>query len=403
MARVIRKTSAGDAGPLTRSDCRVTLELNEGGGISILLESKVESLYGDSIKRQVLHDASALGLKHATIRVRDRGALPYVLSARLEAAFGRAFPEATAESLPAPLFPRGKGSSKDRVRRTRLYLPGNEPKFFPNAFLHCPDCIVLDLEDSVAPSEKDAARILVRNALRCMNFGDAERAVRINQGRLGLLDLRAVIPHFPQVILIPKCESADNVKAIESEIRSIEKNGGRGPETLLLPIIESALGVVQAFSIASSSSRICALAIGLEDYTADIGVERTAEGKESLYARMAVLTAAKAAGVQALDSVFSDVDDVDALRRSTLEAKAIGFEGKGCIHPRQIEVIHKALAPSAEEIEKARAVVDAAEEARERGSGITSLGSKMIDAPVVLRAQRTLRLARQSDGGEGKR
>jgi len=150
---------------------------------------------------------------------------------------------------------------------------------------------------------------------------------------------------------------------------------------------------VRAFEIASASPWNCGLAIGLEDYTADIGVERTKNGIESLFARSAIINAAKAAGIQALDSVFSDVQDDAGLRQSVLDAKAIGFEGKGCIHPRQIQIIHDAFTPTATEIEYAQRVVDAFTEAQRNGSGVVALGSKMIDAPVVKRAQRILSLA----------
>jgi citrate lyase subunit beta/citryl-CoA lyase len=160
-----------------------------------------------------------------------------------------------------------------------------------------------------------------------------------------------------------------------------------------MPIIESALGALKAFEIASSSKNICALAVGLEDYTADIGVQRTNEGKESFFARSMIVNAAKAAGVQAIDTVFSDVEDMDGLRLSVLEAKALGFEGKGCIHPRQIKVVHEAFAPTQDEIQKAQKIVEAFKDAEKRGLGVVSLGSKMIDPPVVKRAQRLLELA----------
>ena len=160
-----------------------------------------------------------------------------------------------------------------------------------------------------------------------------------------------------------------------------------------MPIIESALGVVKSYEIVTASDKVCALAVGLEDYTADIGVERTNEGKESFYARSAVVNSAKAAGVQAIDTVFSDVDDMEGLRASVIEANALGFEGKGCIHPRQIKIVHEAFAPSGKEIEKAKKIVLAFNEAEKNGLGVVALGSKMIDAPVVKRAQHTINLA----------
>ena len=395
MARSSNKFFAGRMDASTRSDCYVEVEIRRGGGVTLVLESKVGSLYGESIRSLLREVCPALGITDAAFRIIDQGALPYVLAARIETAVKRALPRLTSEFLPPARQHRKAVNPKGRHRRTRLYLPGTEPKFFPNAGLHHPDMIVLDLEDSVAPAEKDSARLLVRNALRVLDFYGAERGVRINQGRLGREDIRTIVPQKPDIILLPKCEDADTVRDVDREIRSLEKRGEAGTEILLLPIIESALGVVNAYAIASASPRVCALAIGLEDYTADIGVERTNDGRESLFARMTIMNAAKAAGVQALDSVTSDVDDLEGLSASTRESRALGFDGKGCIHPRQIKVIHSAFEPAAHEIEKAKLIVAAAEEARRLGSGVVAMGTKMIDAPVVIRAERVLRLAEE--------
>ncbi len=160
-----------------------------------------------------------------------------------------------------------------------------------------------------------------------------------------------------------------------------------------MPIIESALGTLKALEIATAVENVCSLAIGLEDYTADLGVQRTNEGNESIFARSMLINASKAAGIQAIDTVFSDVTDMDALRESVIEAKSLGFEGKGCIHPRQIQVVHEAFAPTEKEIEKAKKIVLAFDNATAKGLGVVSLGSKMIDAPVVKRAQHTIELA----------
>jgi citrate lyase subunit beta/citryl-CoA lyase len=229
-----------------------------------------------------------------------------------------------------------------------------------------------------------------------VDFYGAERMVRINQLPKGLDDLKFIVPHNIHVILIPKCESAEQVKETEEETAQIQKKHKLKNEILYMPIIESALGVLKAFEIAAASKNICALAIGLEDYTADIGAQRTNEGKESFFARSMIVNAAKAAGIQAIDTVFSDVGDMEGLRTSIMEAKALGFEGKGCIHPRQINVVHDAFAPTPEEIEKARKIVDAFEDARRKGLGVVSLGTKMIDSPVVKRAQRLLELVNRT-------
>jgi citrate lyase subunit beta/citryl-CoA lyase len=280
-----------------------------------------------------------------------------------------------------------------------------------NAGLHKPDGIILDLEDGVAPPEKDAARILVRNALRSVDFHGAERMVRINQGRRGLEDLEFIVRHNVHVVLIPKVESPEQVRRVEGRIKEIlssasvpegaasaraEARGSRDRHVYLMPIVESALGAIRAYEIATASDNIVALTIGLEDYTADLGTTRTNEGRESFWARCQVVNAARAAGIQPIDSVFSDVSDIEGLRASVLEAKSLGFEGKGCIHPRQIAVIHEAFAPTTAEVEKAQRIVAAFEEARRQGLSVASLGSKMIDPPVVKRAQRIVALAERS-------
>ena len=384
--------SAGRTGATIRSDCHIQVKLRTKGGITIDVKSKVDSLYGKSIRSQIIGILKHFGVADATVSVEDAGAVPFVIAARVEAALKRSDPQFTANYLLGGMQ-YAKNSSRDRLRRTRLYLPGNEPQYFLNAGLHQPDGIILDLEDSVAPSEKDAARILVRNALMNVNFGDAERMVRINPLPEGLEDVRQVVHHNVETILLPKCESAAQIKNVDEEVNALFEKRKSKRSVFLIPIIESALGVVRAFEIASASPWNCGLAIGLEDYTADIGVERTKNGIESLFARSAIINAAKAAGIQALDSVFSDVQDDAGLRQSVLDAKAIGFEGKGCIHPRQIQIIHDAFTPTATEIEYAQRVVDAFKEAQRNGSGVVALGSKMIDAPVVKRAQRILSLA----------
>ena len=380
---------AGRRGPEVRSDCWVGVVPRRSGGRKVAVESRVESMYGAAIRSQIDEGLAALGIAHAQVEVKDAGALPFVLMARLEAAVRRAYgPDPERCWLPEAIPAARRPGVRERFRRSRLYLPGSEPKFAVNAGLHGADGIILDLEDSVAPAEKDAARILVRNALRALDFGSAERMVRINQLPLGFDDLDAVIPENVQMILIPKCESPQQVQDVDAKIRRIQ--GERGQPVFLMPILESALGVLYAFEIATASVNVVALTIGLEDYTADIGTQRTEEGRESFWARSHVVNAARAAGISPIDSVYSDVADEEGLRRSVLEAKGLGFEGKGCIHPSQIRVIHEAFAPSREEIDRATRIVAAFEDAEARGLAVVALGSKMIDAPVVRRARRTV-------------
>ena len=379
---------AGNEGLRVRSDCQVELELKESGGIQIDLKSKVAALFGDNIKALVAKILSFYEIENAQVSIIDKGALDFIIMARVEAAV-RQLLDTEKEFLPEMLPENMYTTTRDRFRFTRLYLPGNKPSMMLNAGLHSPDGIILDLEDSVAPARKQEARLMVRNALRAVNFYGAERMVRINQGDMGIEDLKYIIPHNVNLILVPKCESAEYIHKLETEIQRLN------PEhpIHLMPIIESALGVEKAYEIANASNNVVSLAIGLEDYTADLGTQRTKEGKESEWARYRLVNAAKAARIQPIDSVFSDVDDAEGLRGNVLASKNMGFEGMGCIHPRQIPVIQSCFKPTEEEIDKACKIADAFHKAEEKGLGVVSLGSKMIDPPVVKRALKTLELA----------
>ncbi len=382
--------NAGNRGGDVRSDCFVSLEITSSGGILIDLQSKVKPLYGKSIEELFQEILKFFSIEHAKLIVEDKGALPFVLAARLEAAIKK-LKKTEAEFL-LPFIEENKyKTARDIDRFSRLYLPGNSPKLMINAGIYKAGGIILDLEDSVAPDKKDEAQLLVRNALRSINFYGTERMVRINQIPQGLEDLKYIVPHNVNLILIPKCESAGQIGQVEDEIRNVL--GFENKEIHLMPIIESALGVVHAFEIASASPNVVALAIGLEDYTADLGTQRTDAGKESFYARSAIVNAARAAGIQPIDSVFSDVSDMEALANAVLESKAMGFVGMGCIHPRQVPVINENYSPNNKEIEKAKKIVFAFEEAESKGLGVVALGSKMIDPPVVKRAVNTINQA----------
>lgn len=412
---------AGRRGSDVRSDCWVSVLKNDADDTHLEIRSKVGTLYGDSIEATVRNTLDALGVSGVQLTLEDQGALPWVLEARVEAAVrrfrqsetettltGREGPRQEESAEPAsglpgdprplgtsPLPPEG-GTARDRLRRSRLYLPGNEPKFMINAGLHGPDGVILDLEDSVHPDQKDAARLLVRNALRCVDFGGAERMVRINQLPLGLEDLDAIIPEAPEMILVPKVETADQVMEVAERIRSVRKAHGVTSRIWVMPILESALGIENAFAIATASDMVAALTIGLEDYTADLGVVKTSEGAETHWARTRLVNAAKAARVQAIDSVYGDVADEEGLLAWGRRARGMGFEGMGCIHPRQIRIIHRAFAPTEAELEKAQKIVAAFQEAEAQGLGVVSLGTKMIDRPVVLRARKLVERAREA-------
>jgi len=381
----------GNKGKGIRSDCHVTLELTGSDGIQLELISKVESMYGQEIRKLLLDILAFYEIKNARLLVEDSGALTPVIAARMEAAI-RQLLNTEKEYLIPMLSGNRYETARDRNRFSRLYLPGNTPSLMINAGIHKPDGIILDLEDAVAFSKKSEARYVVRNALRNMDFYGAERMVRINQVPAGLADLEFLVPHNVNLILVPKCESAGHITQVNEKIIRLKTKYGVSGNIWLMPIIESALGVLKALEIAQSEN-VVAMAIGLEDYTADLGTRRTQEGTESFFARSMVVNACKAAGIQAIDSVFSDVGDMEALKETVIRSKALGFDGMGCIHPRQIRVIHENYAPDAAEIEKAKKIVNAFIDATAKGLGVVSLGTKMIDPPVVKRAQKLIGLA----------
>jgi citrate lyase subunit beta / citryl-CoA lyase len=388
-----RTETAGNGEEGVRSDCFVSLTLREDSGIEVNLNSRVKSLYGNSIQALARDMLGFYDIAHATLHIDDRGALPFVLAARMEAVIRKMIH--TDREYLLPVLPQNLNiTARDADRLSRLYLPGNNPKLMLNAGIYGSHGVILDLEDSVAPEKKAEARFLVRNALRSVDFYGSERMVRINQLPAGIEDLKFVVPQPVNLILLPKCESADQVMEADKAISGIL---GHKNETIhLMPIIESAAGVLNSAAIARASGNVVAIAIGLEDYAADLGVQRTSEGRESFYARSMVVNAARAAGIQPIDSVFSNIDDRDALADNVKESKSLGFTGMGCIHPRQVAVIHENFLPGEEEIAKAAKIVKAFENTEKEGSGVVAVNSKMIDPPVVKQALITINRALRS-------
>lgn len=384
--------TAGNKGKGVRSDCFISIELCSQDGISVEMVSKVKALYGKQIEVEIKEMLNFFDIRHAKVAIEDSGAIPLVIAARMEACIKQLIQTEKEYLLPF-LAANAYTTQRDTHRFTRLYLPGNTPSLAINAGIHKPNAIILDLEDAVAYDKKFEARFMVRNALRGIHFYGAEKMVRISQLPKGLDDLSYIIPHGVNLILVPKCECADQIMVLNQHIETLKNRHHITHDIWLMPIIESALGVMHAFDIAKAAPNVVAMAIGLEDYTADLGVKRTAEANESFFARSMLVNACKAVGIQAIDSVFSDVSDMEALKNNVLRSKALGFDGMGCIHPRQISVIHQHFAPDAEEIEKAKKIIHAYMMAQEKGLGVVSLGSKMVDAPVVKRAEKTIQLA----------
>ncbi len=388
----MKTAQTGNRGKGVRSDCFIELELKTSGGIQLDMKSKVQVMFGKANKELILSVLRFFEIEHAAVLFEDSGALPFVIAARLEAAI-KFLKETKKVYLLDLLLENQTSTSKENHRFSRLYLPGNSPSLMLNAGVHKPNGLILDLEDAVAPDKKHEARFLVRNALRSLNFYGAERMVRINQGEQGLEDLDFVIPHGVNLILVPKVEAPEQLVAVDQKIKKLQLEHGLKNPVWLMPIIESAKGVMQAFQIAKATATVSSMAIGLEDYTADLGVRRTAEATESFFARTTLVNAAVAAGIQAIDSVFSDVSDMEGLKKNVQTSKSLGFNGMGCIHPRQIRVIHENFAPDQVEIEKAKRIYLAFLDAKAKGLGVVSLGTKMIDAPVVKRAEKVIRLA----------
>lgn len=277
-----------------------------------------------------------------------------------------------------------------------MFVPGNNPGMMQDAYIYGADSIMLDLEDSVTMAEKDAARLLVYNALRSIDYGQTEMVVRINplSTPYGRKDVEAVVKAGVHVVRMPKTETADEVRELEAEILRVEEEIGAVGRTKIMAAIESALGIVNAYAIATASPRMMGIALGAEDYCANLKTQRTPDGDELRLARETIVVAARAAGIDALDTVYSNLNDMETFRREVEYIKTLGFDGKSIINPRQIEIVNDVFRPKEKDITKARAILAAIREAEERGSGVVSLNGKMVDRPVVLRAQRTMELAR---------
>lgn len=279
------------------------------------------------------------------------------------------------------------------LMRSRLYVPGIQPKMLANAGVYGADIIVLDLEDSVPEDRKDEARDLVAETIRTMDFGRSAVFVRINAEReVAVEDMKVLTPDCAG-ILFPKCESVDQIRFLDAVFDRMEGDLGiENGHFKIIPIIESALGLTRAAEIAASEDRIVAMTLGVEDLSADLGM--TGPDEEALLtAKSTIVVAARAAGIEPLDSVFSNVDDTEGLIESCRRSRSLGFSGRGAIHPNQVENIHVAFAPGPAEVERAVRIIEAAEEAEIRGVGAVKVHGAMVDPPVVNRARRVLEAA----------
>ena len=361
-----KSASVGPQGDRVRSDLNVGFEPTSGA-LTVDVTSKVDYLYGEAIESAVRRVTDAFAVTTGRLTVNDAGALEWVILARVECCLRRAGldgPPVLPEPAPGADVPR----NRDRLRRSRLYIPGNQPKLMVSGGLYGADGIILDLEDSVPPAEKDAARLLVRNALVALDWGASERMVRVNQGAVGEEDLVAIATHNPHTVLLPKVEDASQVGRAAEILRGLA-----GEEAaFLMPILESPAGVHRAFDIATADPLVVALTLGLEDLSAELAAPRTTEGWEN----------------------------EDALAAYVHRERGLGFDGIGCIHPRQIPVVHREMAPSEAEAERAVRVVRAAREAEERGLGaVAESAAGQVGDVVALQAAPAPLVA--AAGGEG--
>ncbi|HAZ37748.1 MAG TPA: citrate (pro-3S)-lyase subunit beta [Clostridiaceae bacterium] len=284
----------------------------------------------------------------------------------------------------------------ERLRRTMMFVPGSNPSMLKDAYIYGADSLMFDLEDAVAINEKDSARFLVYNAIKTIDYGNTEIVVRINglDTPFGKDDIEAVVRAGADVIRLPKTERKEDILEVEAVIEEVEKKCGRSiGSTKMMAAVESPIGVINAYSIATSSKRLIGIALGAEDYVTNMKTKRYADGTELLGAREGIVIAARAAGIYALDTVYSNVDDEEGFRREVRLIKQLGFDGKSVINPRQIKPVHEIFAPTPEEIRRSANIIRAAKEAKQQGLGVISLNGKMIDKPIIDRADRILQLA----------
>ena len=291
------------------------------------------------------------------------------------------------------------------MRRSMLFIPGNTPNLLVNSPYLGADAIIFDLEDAVSPAEKDSARILVRNTLRYLDLGGRETIVRINaiDTDYWKKDVEEIVAQGPDILMLPKSSRPEDIQTADAYITQVEErvSGGRHG-VRLMPLIETALGVENAFAIATASPRVTALFLGAEDLTADLRCQRTKEGQEIAYARSRLVTAARAADIDVYDTPFTDVNDDEGIWRDAEAARALGFTGKASISPRHIQAINTVFSPSQAEVDYAYEVMDAIRSAKEQGRGAIALRGKMIDAPIVARAQRVIDTAREIGMGRSE-
>lgn len=286
-----------------------------------------------------------------------------------------------------------------RARRTMMFAPANNPKMLVTAHLYGPDCVLFDLEDAVKYADKDAARDLLAEALKVVDYGDTEIFARINplSTEFGKDDVRVLVPAGLRKMRLAMCETPEQIKELDQLLTEVEKEHGiENGDCKIQCSLETPLAVMNAVSIATASPRVTSISFGAEDFTRTMGAERTKEGKELFVARTMVVMAAAIAGVDAIDTVWSDLDDEEGFKEEVKTSMNLGFAGKSCIHPSQVKIVHKIFTPNKEELEKSLEIVKAAEAANINKGGVITVNGKMVDIPVIAKAEKVVRLAKSA-------
>ena len=385
------------AGTLESSDAQVTVEPGEGS-LELDLSSSVMNQYGRQIKATVLDTLERLGVTDARVTVVDKGALDCTLKARWSARCSAAA-ERRSRIFPGEVWCDDPSSQTERfrLRRTMMFMNAQKPGLIKDAYIYGCDSIMLDLEDAVAENQKDAARFSLYHALKSVDYGDTEVIVRINglDTPHWLEDVRVCVAGGADGIRIAKCESAQDVKTVEAAVTAAEEEFGvEQGRTLLMAALESPRGILNAYEICAASERMFGVAISGGDLRKCLQTSPQRDGVDMLWARGQVILAACAAGIQCFDTVFTDLDDQEGFEAEVLQNKAMGFDGKSLINPKQIRFVHQVFAPSQKEIIQAEKILRAYREQSAAGVGVFTVDGKMIDIAFIPGAERTLKLAR---------
>lgn len=286
-----------------------------------------------------------------------------------------------------------------RSRRTMMFAPANNPKMLVTAHLYGPDCVIFDLEDAVKYAEKDAARDLLAEALKVVDYGDTEIFARINPlyTEFGKDDVKILVPAGLRRMRLAMCEKPEQVKELDDLLTEVEKEHGIEVGSCKIQCsLETPLAIMNAVQIATASPRVTSISFGAEDFTRTLGAERTKAGKEIFMARSMVVMAAAIAGVDAIDTVWADITDVEGFKEEVKSSINLGFAGKSCVHPSQVKIIHEIFTPSQEELEKSLEIVKAAQEADISKGGVITVNGKMVDIPIISKAEKVVRLAKSA-------